>query len=143
MQAAAREVAWANARLRELLDWKGVGREEVDGFLRRCREGEEGSGLGAVRTVSREEDGRGMVPGGIALGDEGKEAGRGMESEEGLRTVDDAERALSTSCEAAAGIIAGFLGHDVVRVRMALGCEDEEDVAKCRVKNTTLFQLME
>ncbi|KAI0508480.1 hypothetical protein F5B22DRAFT_620714 [Xylaria bambusicola] len=138
MQAVAREVAWTNERLRELLRMKGVGREEVDGFLRGCREeGDEG----AVCMVSREEAGRDNSSG--EEEEEGKKAVRDIVREEGLATVDDAERALSTSCEAAASIIAGFQGHgDVSRVKEAL-CGDGEDVARCHVKNTRLFQLME
>ncbi|KAI0450647.1 hypothetical protein F5B21DRAFT_417282 [Xylaria acuta] len=42
MQRAAREVAWVNERLMELLAARGVPRDEVDGFLRRA--GEDGGG---------------------------------------------------------------------------------------------------
>jgi hypothetical protein len=43
MQRAAREVAWVNERLLELLALKGVGRGEVDTYLSKTRKGVEGA----------------------------------------------------------------------------------------------------
>ncbi|KAI1365605.1 hypothetical protein F5Y08DRAFT_303611 [Xylaria arbuscula] len=172
MQRAAREVAWVNERLLELLAEKGVRREEVDGFLRRCRreEGDEEGGEGGGGRGERRECGSNATPGAGAV-----HVGSGTSLESQIDTNDstpakltnetqgkettvsqpcgaetntntdteDSSCALRTSCEAAASIIAGFQGHgDVSRARTALGC-GEVDAAKCHVKNTRLFQLMD
>lgn len=144
MQRAAREVAWVNARLLELLAAKGVAGAEVDGFLRRCREEEKGKG---------EEIGSGSGSGFIIADRRG--AGAGKDAGENTVCQRDGDgggsdagggggggsRALVTSCDDAANIIAGFQGHgDISRVRTALGCGD---AAECHVKNTRLFQLMD
>lgn len=50
------------------------------------------------------------------------------------------EDGASTSCDAAANIIAGLHGHDdATQARGLLGCKDS---SSCHVKNTRLFQLM-
>lgn len=160
MQRAAREVAWTNERLVELLGASGVSRARVDEFLRRCcRErrdcgvgagssgGRGGGGGGAMvvvagavdaeasRTRSAECEGEGGDDGGADMAPERRSSG-GDDVEGGGR-----ERTLVTSCEAAACIIAGFQGHgDVSQARMALGCDGAAD---CLVRNTRLFQLMD
>ncbi|GAW20188.1 hypothetical protein ANO14919_096850 [Xylariales sp. No.14919] len=154
MQRAAREVAWTNARLLELLAARGVSRAEVEGFLRRCRE--ERDGDGAVEKGARAE----LVEcEGVENGDGPRADGRAVDVDAGGGAVDgrdvdtcgeaskrspDADvgpRALITPCDAAASIIAGFQGHgDVVHARRVLGCGD---VTNCHVKNTRLFQLMD
>ncbi|KAI0399695.1 hypothetical protein F4802DRAFT_602755 [Xylaria palmicola] len=63
MQQAAREVAWANERLVELLAARGVARGEVDEFLRRRKEEEEfGTGVTVGRAAP---DGSRGLPGGV------------------------------------------------------------------------------
>lgn len=48
---------------------------------------------------------------------------------------------LETSCEAAASIIVGMRGHgDEEQARAELGCKTS---SSCRVKNTTLFQVLD
>ncbi|KAI0967072.1 hypothetical protein F4678DRAFT_447322 [Xylaria arbuscula] len=166
MQHAAREVAWGNARLLEMLAARGVERGEVDAYLARCKERERicaaasggGGGGGAARGVGLEEEELGYCQGSTDLAKTGTSSHKSTDSEGGGNekdvtsdrpersaasvNVDDSEqRALITSCDAAAGIIAGFQGHgDVSRAREALGCDD---VAHCHVKNTRLFQLMD
>ncbi|KAI0424185.1 hypothetical protein F5Y09DRAFT_325064 [Xylaria sp. FL1042] len=160
MQRAAREVAWANERLVELLAMMGVSRGEVDEFLRRCREEDRnwGAATGANPGLgSSKESVAGVVnmrrtttsqiksvPVGLEGGDERGDVvvvvpdapRRSTEMGDG-----DSSQALVTSCDAAASIIADFQGHgDVSRARMALGCDE---TANCHVKNTRLFQLMD
>ncbi|KAI1297565.1 hypothetical protein F5Y03DRAFT_398448 [Xylaria venustula] len=151
MQRAAREVAWVNARLLEMLAARGVGKGEVDEYLGRCRERERDCRAGSVVEGVDVRDSRyagastaARASGAESKGD-GEEDGLGTEERKriGGAGVDSEgpERALITSCDAAASIIAGFQGHgDVSRARKALGCDD---VADCHVKNTRLFQLMD
>ncbi|KAI1152350.1 hypothetical protein F4825DRAFT_311129 [Nemania diffusa] len=211
MQRAAREVAWVNERLVELLVARGVTRGEVDEFLRRRREQEEEGEHGTVagRSTRGADVGSGSRRGclngvsrAVSVGDAGTERSEGGEregvenrgentneqkrvcgsgtngriahvdadmgvgmgigvdtlglavngeeinvcdgvSETPRRLANAAEgaRALVTSCDDAASIIAGFQGHgDVSHARKALGCGD---ATNCHVKNTRLFQLMD
>lgn len=53
----------------------------------------------------------------------------------------NATPSLETSCETAAGILAGLRGHDdSAQVRAAMGCVG---TSECLVRNTRLFQLMD
>ncbi|KAI0442148.1 hypothetical protein F4803DRAFT_385525 [Xylaria telfairii] len=167
MQRAARHVAWVNERLMELLASKGVARAEVDEFLRRAgeatagredyaggesfgvgvpqggKEGEHGGGDGSSANERNAAD-TGMGVG--VSGDDEPDACDGEESQTPKRSVGDevdeeTPPALVTSCDDAAGIIAGFQGHgDVAHARRVLGCGD---ATNCHVKNTLLFQLMD
>ncbi|KAI1824209.1 hypothetical protein F4861DRAFT_548851 [Xylaria intraflava] len=179
MQRAAREVAWVNARLVELLAAKGVGRGEVEAFLRQAGEGS-GSGFretslscgralegllseGGGTPVCPRADGRdegldvGTSAGGPVDHDDSRNVGLDVGNSDdgpriqvcdggsgtlGLRPdAAGGSRALITSCDDAANIIADFQGHgDVLRARNALKCGDATD---CHVKNTRLFQLMD
>ncbi|KAI2629406.1 hypothetical protein GGS21DRAFT_223147 [Xylaria nigripes] len=162
MQRAAREVAWVNARLMELLAAKGVARGEVDAFLRRAGEGvgwglrETPSSCGAALEAllagaeaderrCRVDDGRDFDVGAGAAGHMVNEpfirVCDGVSEMPRQRLVAEGSSALVTSCQDAASIIADFQGHgDVLRVRNVLGCGDATD---CHVKNTRLFQLMD
>ncbi|KAI1133084.1 hypothetical protein F5Y10DRAFT_229292 [Nemania abortiva] len=180
MQRAAREVAWVNERLIELLTARGVSREEVDGFLRRrgtggdpeTTAGRRASGprrasssdvtpvemVGVPvnnREESADEQNRARVSITTANGPNPDiDAATGTDTSHSSRVVnrDDADadadadadegfRALVTSCDDAASIIADFQGHgDVSHARKALGCGD---ATNCHVKNTRLFQLMD
>ncbi|KAI1430925.1 hypothetical protein GGR50DRAFT_690122 [Xylaria sp. CBS 124048] len=174
MQQAARGVAWVNARLMELLATKGVGRDEVDSFLRRAGEESEsesaGAGAGGGEGMSWEQRTSKRGLGLEGLLSDGQRGGRATEASCGhasnhppsggkesfIRVCDgvsetpkqipsvatgDASRALVTSCDDAASIIADFQGHgDVLLARKVLRCGDAAD---CHVKNTRLFQLMD
>ncbi|KAI3332437.1 hypothetical protein HD806DRAFT_480537 [Xylariaceae sp. AK1471] len=180
MQRAAREVAWVNERLVELLAARGVSRGEVDEFLRQQRDAREdpdgatgnqasGSGSGpGSRGRTLEDAGHTMSAGdaGSSRDDlaecEDIENGRkssirisptdgqnvdartsaaGKPKSSSDTTTTEGSRALVTSCDDAASIIADFQGHgDVSHVRNVLGCGDATD---CHVKNTRLFQLMD
>lgn len=55
--------------------------------------------------------------------------------------INEGSRALLTSCDDAANIIAQLQGHgDVLHARETLGCGDSPN---CHIKNTRLFQLMD
>ncbi|TRX98873.1 hypothetical protein FHL15_000215 [Xylaria flabelliformis] len=158
MQRAAQEVAWVNERLMELLAAKGVAREEVDEFLRRAgkeadaRDVEQGSqarrasfrveDVGACQGVENRKDsnhGGDIADTGIGISTTVDE--HRMNVSLSKPSVDEGPSAHVTSCDDAAGIIAGFHGHgDVSHARNVLGCGD---AAKCHVKNTRLFQLMD
>ncbi|KAI3332587.1 hypothetical protein F4824DRAFT_289977 [Ustulina deusta] len=162
MQRAAREVAWTNERLVELLAASGVSRARVDEFLRRCCQerrdcgaaapgsnGGGGGGGGAMVVVAGAVDAEASQtrPAECESEGEGGDGGADMAPERRSSGDDDdvegggRERTLVTSCEAAASIIAGFQGHgDVSQARMALGCDGAAD---CLVRNTRLFQLMD
>ncbi|KAI1175387.1 hypothetical protein F4777DRAFT_550535 [Nemania sp. FL0916] len=212
MQRAAREVAWTNERLVELLATKGVSKGEVDEFLTRCREQKDcdvgtgsqvhgtaqgfelsqdslkddtGAGLAGCVEESqarsekcnsaqgvRIREGRQRSPCassrnkavakpntdmametstdiGMGTGCSGWAVdeveihicdGTSRPAKESAGT-DEGSRALITSCDAAASIIADFQGHgDVSHARKALGCGD---ATNCHVRNTRLFQLMD
>ncbi|KAI0804004.1 hypothetical protein GGR55DRAFT_660796 [Xylaria sp. FL0064] len=156
MQRAAREVAWANERLVELLATMGVTRGQVDEFLSRCREERErecGAATGVnpdsgsnqesaagVAKMRRTSQIKPVARGGVDKGAEGDD-GVVLDPLKLGTEIDGSAQALVTSCDAAASIIAGFHGHgDVSRARMVLGCDD---AASCHVKNTRLFQLMD
>ncbi|KAI0553493.1 hypothetical protein F4679DRAFT_473753 [Xylaria curta] len=138
MQRAAQEVAWVNERLMELLTTKGVTREEVDEFLRRARSARDvDQGLGvhfgarACRGVESNQ-GRNIAD---------TEMDMSTATDEPKPSADEGQSAHVTSCDDAASIIADFQGHgDVSHVRRVLGCGD---AAKCHVKNTRLFQIMD
>ncbi|KAI1349614.1 hypothetical protein F5Y01DRAFT_288701 [Xylaria sp. FL0043] len=148
MQRVAREVAWVNERLVELLGSMGVTRGQVEEFLSRCKEERDATGVNpdsgstqeAAAGVARTRRTSQIKP--VARED----VGNGGERDDGVvpdppNEIDGSAQALVTSCDAAASIIAGFRGHgDVSRARMALGCGD---AAHCHVKNTRLFQLMD
>ncbi|KAI0100636.1 hypothetical protein GGR51DRAFT_563970 [Nemania sp. FL0031] len=179
MQRAAREVAWVNERLMELLAARGVSREEVDEFLRRrgggrdeeitvavrrCVRGvrrnggslDEGAPAEGVRNGEQNTDGRdagAVTITGTDMDMSIGNSGRGVNAEDinvcdgvsgtprRITVADEGSRALVTSCDDAASIIADFQGHgDVSHARKALGCGD---ATKCHVKNTRLFQLMD
>jgi hypothetical protein len=171
MQRAAREVAWENEQLVELLAARGVSRREVDAFLRRQREGRGDLVDAAARSrastlrsrggssedadqagdagSSRDDlaacdgvDDDGGVSGVHVSGADGQDgdAGTSKPASHTTTTTEDS-RALVTSCDDAATIIADFQGHgDVSHVRKVLGCGD---ATECHVKNTRLFQLMD
>ncbi|KAI1421643.1 hypothetical protein F5Y12DRAFT_766843 [Xylaria sp. FL1777] len=152
MQHAAREVAWTNERLMELLAARGMSRGQVDEFLSRCKEesdsysatganlnsgSREISAAGAIDTATSQTQPAGYE--GVENADERNDAV--PDSLKQSTDIYSSSRALTTSCDAAAGIIAGFHGHgDVLRARIALGCGD---AVNCHVKNTQLFQLMD
>ncbi|KAI8628224.1 hypothetical protein F5Y19DRAFT_438560 [Xylariaceae sp. FL1651] len=188
MQQAAREVAWVNGRLMELLAVRGVSTEEVNEFLQRERHGKDlraRAARGHTGASQKPKSGdRGLEPAGTAVlgsrtarsssGDMTEpEAATGERACAHLSTADqnilstnqlekhdpvivcdgptdtpklqtdisDVSRALITSCDDAASIIADFQGHgDVLEVRKSLGCED---VPNCHIRNTMLFQLMD
>ncbi|TGJ81193.1 hypothetical protein E0Z10_g7569 [Xylaria hypoxylon] len=168
MQRAAREVAWTNERLVELLATKDVSRVQVDEFLRRCMEEREcgdavekganpslGSAITMVDTRTELAGCEGIENRNYACADRpavdrdagmgaavnGRDINLGGETPKRSPDADGSSRALITSCDAAASIIAGFQGHgDVSRARNVLGCSDGMD---CHVKNTRLFQLMD
>ncbi|KAI0204975.1 hypothetical protein F4808DRAFT_316825 [Astrocystis sublimbata] len=148
MQRAAREVAWVNERLMELLASKGVAREEVDEFLRRAGE----DGVAAASGHAQDQDHTDSAIEGthddttiLHAIDDGRVAdssdGTPRLLKRGAGNADEGLPALVTSCDDAANIIANFQGHgDVSQARNALGCGDAAD---CHVKNTRLFQLMD
>ncbi|KAI0866392.1 hypothetical protein F4860DRAFT_137855 [Xylaria cubensis] len=163
MQRAAQEVAWVNERLMELLAAKGVAREEVDEFLRReadaPRDVEQGSKARRASSF-RVEDVGGACQGvenrknSTTHGGDVADTGIGITSTAAVDEhrmnvssskpsvgVDEGSSAHVTSCDDAASIIAEFHGHgDVSHARQVLGCGD---AARCHVKNTRLFQLMD
>ncbi|KAF2967177.1 hypothetical protein GQX73_g6402 [Xylaria multiplex] len=168
MQRAAREVAWSNERLVELLATRGVSRAQVDEFLRRCKEernrgaavekpaiSSPGIPLDSASVQTELTECEGIENRNYACAD-----GQTRDTDAGMGTAvdgnginicgeiskrspdaDAGQRALITPCDAAASIIAGFQGHgDVSHARKVLGCSD---VTNCHVKNTRLFQLMD
>lgn len=209
MQRAAREVAWVNERLIELLATRGVARCEVDEFLRQRKEerdrgatavgdharspdrgsascggsrgdvarvvlvagaktsGPEIRACEGVKTGTEDACGRSRISGSSADGrnidmDTSMEVGTGVgmgtpgrvksgddrhvcdgmsRTPKQCANTDEGSRALLTSCDDAASIIAQFQGHgDVLHARETLGCGD---ATNCHVKNTRLFQLMD
>jgi hypothetical protein len=162
MQRAARDVAWVNERLVELLAEKGVERGEVDEFLRKSKEG--GAAVDEDRRtragISDDAGNRVLIAPVRDVECQGAEDGHDSHINEDVNICDapskfqpqpkgsgtigiatDGSRALTTSCDDAASIIAGFQGHgDVSHARNVLGCGDATD---CHVKNTRLFQLMD
>ncbi|KAI1736499.1 hypothetical protein F4680DRAFT_254854 [Xylaria scruposa] len=155
MQRAAREVAWVNERLMELLAARGVTREEVDEFLRRAGKDADAQdanrGSQARRVSFRVEDVgscQGVENG--KVNDHGRDIADTQmgiistatdEQRTNTSSADESRSAHVTSCDDAASIIADFQGHgDVSHARKVLGCGD---AAKCHVKNTRLFQLMD
>ncbi|KAI5920620.1 hypothetical protein F4810DRAFT_406598 [Camillea tinctor] len=137
MQQAARAVAWKNERLLMLLDRHGVTREEIDAFLQLPDE--------QVREVSTSE-GSGHDTSSLSKIPDSQATATSCGSQpasHGLctKTTDESSDSLSTSCDAAASILANLKGHDdTVRAREVLGCGSEKD---CHIKNTHLFQLMD
>ncbi|KAI0183996.1 hypothetical protein EV127DRAFT_486602 [Xylaria flabelliformis] len=161
MQRAAQEVAWVNERLMELLAAKGVAREEVDEFLRReadaPRDVDQGSRArgasfriedvgGACQGVENRKGstthGGDVADAGIGISTAAVDEHRmNVSSSKPTSVVDKGSSAHVTSCDDAASIIAEFHGHgDVSHARSVLGCGD---AARCHVKNTRLFQLMD
>ncbi|KAI1265027.1 hypothetical protein F5Y18DRAFT_55063 [Xylariaceae sp. FL1019] len=152
MQRAARDIAWTNGKLMQLLELKGVSRGEVDDFVRGQRQ-QGGIGESIASSGSGRSQGLDMEGLGQNTVDTMKEKGRGEKG--GLirdeRVMDvvcepsprrsESSQALVTSCDDAATIIAGFRGHgDVLQARQSLGCGNMRD---CNVKNTRLFQLLD
>ncbi|KAI1183969.1 hypothetical protein F5B17DRAFT_443008 [Nemania serpens] len=173
MQRAAREVAWVNERLVELLAARGVTRGEVDEFLRRRKEERDRGGAfeDYARSANQDPESFQRSRGGVTravlvagaeasdpaivasegvskgIGDargRGRVSGSGIEGRDidtDTSTSTEGSRALLTSCDDAANIIAQLQGHgDVLHARETLGCGDSPN---CHIKNTRLFQLMD
>ncbi|KAI1081791.1 hypothetical protein F5B20DRAFT_57640 [Whalleya microplaca] len=169
MQRAARAVAWRNERLMLLLARHGVGRREVEEFLRAEADGGPGQCLEGASTRPELEDeprvalmapgvGIPAIPSSPRRGDRDATGQCGSPSHPPIRgeyedvpvcddgagvsgTRDPTERAHLTPCDAAADIIANLQGHgDAAQARTVLGCGSVRD---CHVKNTRLFQLMD
>ncbi|KAI0593446.1 hypothetical protein F4775DRAFT_497868 [Biscogniauxia sp. FL1348] len=136
MQQAARAVAWKNERLLMLLARHGVAQEEIDAFLqlsdaqaRDMMVPRDRSHVGASPKMPP--DGQAITPGDSRL----------ASHKLCTTTTDGDSNALSTSCDAAASILANLKGHDdTLQAREVLGCGSQRN---CHIKNTHLFQLMD
>ncbi|KAI0165698.1 hypothetical protein GGR57DRAFT_497174 [Xylariaceae sp. FL1272] len=153
MQRAARDVAWTNEKLVELLELKGISRGEVDEFLLNQRQGVgrmgesiTSLGSGLSHGLDMEVHGQNTV---TLIREKGCGEKDGTASDERAMEVvcepppdrGEGSQALVTSCDDAATIIAGFRGHgDVSQARQSLGCGNRRN---CHVKNTRLFQLLD
>ncbi|KAI1630886.1 hypothetical protein F4809DRAFT_227109 [Biscogniauxia mediterranea] len=135
MQQAARAVAWKNERLLMLLARHGVAQGEIDAFLqlsdaqaRAMMAPRDSSHAG---TSLKTPDSQAITP-----------ADSRLESRRlCTTTADGGSNSLSTSCDAAASILANLKGHDdTLQAREVLGCGSQKN---CHIRNTRLFQLMD
>lgn len=151
VQVAARQVARENRRLRAMLALRGVSSDEIQAFLQLPDETVDA--LDAAKTLHPAETGiPASVPARLFHGRlQALEASNDNEPEQvGDRALEpDVPDApthgpttpLETSCTAAADLIADLHGHiPVAKALMMLGCSGTTD---CRVKNTTVLQLID
>ena len=151
MQLAARKVKAESVRLRILLARCGVPPDEIQAFVELPDEALDPRELAqASRQTAASNPEFGSTSQPVCGPQSSRHCNTNAHPECGVdkskdydtpgATSDDTTP-LETSCKAAADLIADFQGHeDVANVLMMLGCSGTND---CRVKNTTVFQIMD
>lgn len=143
MQAAARNVAMENSRLRMMLAQRGVHEHEIQDFFHHCDQSQHAHQNVDRLAVLADASCCDTSSVGTATPSESKPPSL-VDTNDSTPATSESASPMLMSCSAAAQIIADMQGmHESstpAQVRASLGCKNE---CECLVKNTLLFQLLD